>query len=79
MSGAGYASNSTLSLGAYAPYFRIGEYLFDPSGQNASYLYKSLNKDEMKEHLMKHFTKEEVINMLLDFVVNEDEGSDSAA
>lgn len=68
MSGIGYALNSTLHLGEYDPYFRIGGYLFDPSGRNANYLFKSLNRVEMKKYLMNHATKEEIVDMLLDFV-----------
>ena len=68
MSGIGYAHNSALYLGDFNPYLRMGKYLYDPSGRNANYMYKSLNKQEMKKYLMNHFTKEEVVSMLLDFV-----------
>lgn len=68
MSGIGCARNTTLYLGDYNPYLRNGKYLFDPSGKNANYLYKSVSKSEMKRHLMNKYTKEEIVNMLLDFV-----------
>lgn len=68
MSGIGCAKNTTLYLGEYTPFFRNGKYLFDPSGKNASYLYKSVSRDEMKSHLMNKYTKEEIVSMLLDFV-----------
>lgn len=68
MSGIGYAKNSTLHLGDFDPYLRLGKYLFDPSGRNASYLWKSLNREEMKKYLMTKYTKEEIVKMLLDFV-----------
>ena len=73
MDGIGYASNSTLSLGDFDSYFRLGEYIYDPSGRNGVHYLKSLGKEEMKRHLMKHFTKEEIVDMLLNFVEN---GSD---
>lgn len=68
MSGIGHANNSSLYLGDYNSYLRTGVYLFDPSGKNASYMYKSLNRKEMKHHLIKNFTKEDIVDMLLDFV-----------
>ena len=68
-----YSNNSILSLGDFNSYFRINNYLYDPSNRNASYLFKSLGKEEMKKYLMKHFTKEDIVEMLLGFVEN---GSD---
>lgn len=74
MSGIGYAKNSSLYIDTFSPYFRLGEYIFDPSGKNANYLYKSLSREDMKKHLMrKDITKEEIVDMLLDFVDNGEE------
>ena len=73
MSTIGYARNSTIHLGDYTPYLRLGKYLFDPSGKNASYLYKSLSREEMFKHLMNSFTKDEIVTMLLDFVEKGDD------
>ena len=73
MSEMGYAANSCLYLGEQTPYLRVGTRLFDPSGKNASYLFKSLDKKEMKKFLNKNFSKDEIIEMLLDFVENGSE------
>ena len=73
MNGIGHANNSCLYLGDFNPYFRIGKYLYDPSGKNSSYYYNSLTKDEMKKYLNKNFSKEEILDMLLDFVSDGDE------
>ena len=73
MNGISYALNSILSLGDFNSYFRVGKFLYDPSDRSSSYLFKSLNKEEMRHYLMRHYTKEQIVNMLLDFVEN---GSD---
>lgn len=69
----GIARNATLHLDNCTPYLRLGKYLYDPSGKNASILYKSLNKEDMKKHLLSNYTKEDVVTMLLDFVDASDE------
>jgi hypothetical protein len=79
MNGISYGNNSILSLGDFNSYFRVGEYLYDPSDRNSCYLFKSLSKKEMKKHLMKHFSKEEVIDMLLAFVDNGSDYQDMTA
>ena len=73
MSGIGYANNSCMYLGDSTPYLRISKYLYDPSGKNASYLFKSLSKEEMKKYLSTHLSKDEILDMLLDFVENGSE------
>ena len=73
MDGRAYARNSILSLGDYNSYFRVGKYLYDPSGRSAVYYLKSLDKEQMKKHLMSQYTKEALVDMLLNFVEN---GSD---
>ena len=73
MDGIGYAKNSCMYLGDFSPYLRIGGYLYDPSGKNASYLYKSVTKEEMKKFLSRHLSKEEILDMLLEFVENGNE------
>ena len=79
MSGIGYARNSTLYLGDFNPYLRMGKYLYDPSGKNANYIYTSLNKQEMKKYLMSNLTKDEVVSMLLDFVEYGDNYQEATA
>ena len=79
MNGISYTSNSILSLGDFNSYFRVGKYLYDPSERNTSYLYKSLGREEMKKYLTNHFTKEEIINMLLGFVENGSDYQDMTA
>ena len=79
MNGISYSNNSILSLGDYNSYFRIGKYLYDPSERNKSYLSTSLEEDEMKTYLMKNFTKEEIVSMLLDFVKNGSDYQDMTA
>ena len=79
MSTVGYARNSAIHLGDYTPYLRLGKCLFDPSGMNASYLYNSLSREEMFKYLMKSFTKEEIVTMLLDFVEKGDDYQGDAA
>ena len=69
----GYAQNSSIYLGEYSPYFRVGKYLFDPLGKNASYLFKSVTKEEMKKYLKNNYSKDELLDMLLDFVENGSE------
>ena len=75
----GISKNASLHLDSFTPYLRLGEYLFDPSGKNASILYKSVGKEEMKKYLLKTYTKEQVINMLLDFVENGENYQDATA
>ena len=75
----GISNNATLHLDTFTPYFRLGEYLFDPSGKNASILYKSIGREEMKKYLLKNCTKEQVINMLLDFVENGEDYQNATA
>lgn len=79
MNGISYSHKSILSLGDFNSYFRVGKYLYDPSDRNASYLFKSLDKEEMKKHLKSNFTKEEIIDMLLDFVENGSDYQDMTA
>ena len=73
------ARNASLHIDTFTPYFRWDKYLFDPSGKNASILYKSIGKEEMKKYLMKNCTKEQVINMLLDFVENGEDYQNATA
>lgn len=79
MDGIGYATNSCLYLGDYNPYFRVGKYLYDPTGKNASYCFESLSKEEMKNYLNKHFSKEQILDMLLGFVENGNEYQSATA
>ena len=75
----GYAHNSTLHIDTFTPYLRLGTRLFDPSGKNACYGYKSLSREEMKKYIMQGSTKEEIVDMLLDFVDNGDDYQNATA
>ena len=75
----GTSKNASLHLDMFTPYLRLGDHLFDPSGKNASILYKSVGREEMKKYLFKTHTKEQVINMLLDFVENGEDYQNATA
>ena len=75
----GISKNASLHLDTFTPYLRLDKYLFDPSGKNASILYKSIGREEMKKYLLKNYTKEEVIDMLLEFVENGEDYQSATA